>query len=90
MNRVYKHGYVEGQVQGVWFRGFTRDQALQHGVEGWAKNTSDGRVEVLLCGEASDVAAVITAMHKGPPMASVSLVTMNDCEPREIHGFETS
>lgn len=90
MSTVCKHGYVEGKVQGVWFRGFTRDQALQRGVEGWAKNTADGRVEVFLCGEAGAVEAVIAAMHKGPPLAQVSLVTMADSAPRDTRGFQTS
>ncbi len=35
-----------GVVQGVGFRFTARSLALRYGVKGWAKNLSDGRVEV--------------------------------------------
>jgi acylphosphatase len=42
---------VSGLVQGVWFRGSTRDKALSLGLTGYACNMPDGRVEVLACGD---------------------------------------
>ena len=38
---------VSGRVQGVFFRGATREQALALGLCGRATNLSDGRVEVI-------------------------------------------
>ena len=35
-------GSVHGIVQGVWFRAFTREQALRHGLSGYARNQADG------------------------------------------------
>ena len=43
---------VSGKVQGVWFRASTREQALQLGLAGHAKNLDDGRVQVLAVGDA--------------------------------------
>jgi len=41
------HVYYSGKVQGVGFRLTVKDIADHLGVRGWAKNLSDGRVEVL-------------------------------------------
>jgi acylphosphatase len=40
------HLIVSGRVQGVCFRAGTRDQALELGLCGWAKNCPDGTVEI--------------------------------------------
>ena len=45
------HVFYSGQVQGVGFRFTARDIAEELGVTGWAKNLSDGRVEVVAEGE---------------------------------------
>ncbi|GGS74946.1 acylphosphatase [Nonomuraea spiralis] len=39
--------WVRGRVQGVGFRWWTRARALELGLTGWARNTHDGRVEVV-------------------------------------------
>ena len=47
---VQAHIFYSGMVQGVGFRYTTRRIAKSHGLQGWAKNLSDGRVEVLVHG----------------------------------------
>ena len=39
--------FVRGRVQGVGFRWWTRARALELGLAGHARNTDDGRVEVV-------------------------------------------
>lgn len=70
--------YVSGRVQGVWYRAYTRDQALGLGVTGHARNLADGRVEVVACGEESAVNRLCEWLHEGPPRAQVQDV---HCEP---------
>lgn len=43
--------HVRGLVQGVGFRWWTRARALELGLSGHARNTSDGRVEIVVEGE---------------------------------------
>ena len=44
-----RHYFVEGLVQGVWFRASTKSTADSYGLSGWVRNISDSRVEVLVC-----------------------------------------
>lgn len=80
-------GHVSGRVQGVSFRAFVRTEAQRAGVSGWAKNLVDGRVEVLLCGEAAAVRIVAEALHRGPPHARVSGVVLHDEACPDVTGF---
>jgi acylphosphatase len=69
---------VSGKVQGVWFRGSTRDRARALGLDGWALNLPDGRVEVLAAGEEQAVNALCQWLWRGPDLALVAEV---QCEP---------
>ncbi len=60
--------FVRGSVQGVGFRWWTRSQALQRGLAGYARNMSDGRVEVCAQGDRSDILALAAALD---PQADV-------------------
>jgi acylphosphatase len=81
---------VSGRVQGVWFRGSTRDKALHLGLRGYANNLPDGRVEVLACGEKAAVDRLRAWLWEGPPQAYVAEV---ECEavavPAGLTGFST-
>jgi len=67
--------YVSGQVQGVFFRASARHEAGRLGVSGYARNLSDGRVEVLACGAKPQVEELCTWLSKGPTQAQVSNVS---------------
>lgn len=84
---VRAHVWISGRVQGVFFRASTVDEAAARGVEGWVRNSSDGRVEAALEGERSAVEAMIAWCRKGPPAARVSSVEVVWEEPKGEHGF---
>lgn len=84
--------FVRGRVQGVGFRWWTRSQALQRGLVGYARNMADGRVEVCAQGARSDILALADVMD---PQANVerrpgvvSGLSLGWHPPRDdLHGF---
>ena len=60
---------VRGKVQGVWFRAATREQAMKLGLQGEARNLSDGSVRVLACGKDEAVTRLQAWLAVGPPLA---------------------
>ena len=65
---------ISGMVQGVGYRFFARSAAQRLGVSGYAKNLSDGRVEVYAIGSPGALAALRAELARGPRFASVSNV----------------
>jgi acylphosphatase len=68
---LVRHVVVEGFVQGVGYRDFTRRAALRLGVSGWVRNRSDGAVEALIYGAPAAVEALVAKMRGGPRFAEV-------------------
>lgn len=65
------HVIVEGRVQGVFFRDFTRRQAYRFGIKGWVRNLMDGSVEIMAEGEEENLKSFLEEVKKGPPLAVV-------------------
>ena len=68
------HVFVGGTVQGVFFRQQTHKLASSFNVNGWVRNTYDGRVEAIFEGEMSNVQRLVEFCKKGPPYARVTRV----------------
>jgi len=62
---------VFGRVQGVGFRAFTRRVALRHSLVGWARNCSDGSVDILLVGDSENIAKAKSDILRGPALSRV-------------------
>lgn len=90
MTSICVHAFVSGKVQGVYYRAATQQHAQRLGVTGWAKNLTDGRVEILLCGEAAAVYEVESWLRIGPPAADVESVKSTVVEYQLVVGFTTS
>ncbi|MDR5898244.1 acylphosphatase [Halomonas vilamensis] len=71
---------ITGNVQGVWYRRSTQEQALKLGVTGYAKNLPDGRVEVLMCGTKDAAKHLSEWLWKGPEKAHVTHVELEVLE----------
>lgn len=64
--------FIGGRVQGVFYRAFTREVANSLGLEGWARNLRDGRVEVVFEGRKELIEKAIRECYAGPPGAKVT------------------
>ena len=78
------HAIVEGRVQGVYFRDFTRQEARRLGLSGWVRNLEDGTVETLISGETALVNQMSVWLHRGSPLSRVSKVTITDVKEETI------
>ena len=66
---------VRGRVQGVYFRQFVRNEALERGLTGYAYNRTDGSsVQVVSEGPKQELEALLVRLHVGPPAARVEAV----------------
>jgi acylphosphatase len=63
---------IEGRVQGVWYRGWTEDQATELGLRGWVRNRRDGSVEAVFAGPGEVVRLMIERCREGPHAARVT------------------
>lgn len=79
---------VHGQVQGVFFRDSTSDEAERRGVAGWVTNRSDGAVEAVFEGEPGAVQAMVDFCREGPSRADVDQVEESEEEPEGLSGFD--
>ncbi len=68
------HVWIEGIVQGVFFRDSTRRVANDLGLTGWARNLPDGRVEAVFEGERASCERALEFVGVGPPSARVTHV----------------
>ena len=66
--------FVSGFVQNVGYRQFVKRIARQTGLNGWVRNLSDGRVEVLLSGDQKIIEKTIEKFWEGPFLSEVKHV----------------
>lgn len=87
MTRICMHGYVSGEVQGVGFRQATALQAERLELDGWVRNLTDGRVEVLFEGNEAGVAELSDWLQQGPENAQVSALELHEQTLQGVAGF---
>ena len=72
---------ITGAVQGVNFRAECREQAVQNGLTGWVRNSTDGSVEAVFEGPRDSVQRMLAWCERGPSAARVSKVATRWEEP---------
>ena len=82
------YAVVRGYVQGVGFRYFVVRHASALGLRGYARNKSNGDVEVMAQGARDALERLLALLRQGPSSASVNEVTTAWREPTEhLSGF---
>lgn len=74
------HCTIHGRVQGVGYRSWTVRNARKLGLTGWVRNTQEGTVEALFCGEPAAVEAMIQGCADGPLAAKVARIDRKLCD----------
>ena len=81
--RICKRALVGGRVQGVFYRASAAREASALGLEGYARNLPDGRVEVLACGEQESVDTFLRWLWVGSSASRVDTVEIVNVAPEE-------
>ena len=73
-----KHLIISGKVQGVGFRYWMQNLAINNNIGGWVKNRSLGDVEALIIGQEKEVQKLIKQCKIGPSSARIQNIQIND------------
>ncbi len=79
---------ITGRVQGVWYRGWTEQQANELGLFGWVRNRKDGYVEALFIGSKQSVEDMLRLCEDGPKHAVVEHVETETAQGLAPRRFE--
>ena len=75
---IKKHLVISGKVQGVGFRYWMQNLAINNNISGWVKNRSLGDVEALIIGQEKEVNKLIKLCRIGPSSATIQSIQIND------------
>lgn len=78
---------VSGRVQGVFYRASTQEQARYLGLTGWVRNSDNGDVELVACGNSAQIEALEQWLWQGPPSARVTGVRRREAPLQEFNDF---
>ena len=76
---------ISGQVQGVGSRYFAQRSSAKHQIRGYVRNLEDGRVEVLVEGNAKAVEAFRQDLAAGPAYSRVGQIEELVLEPSNLY-----
>jgi len=80
--------YIDGTVQGVFFRSFIKQNAERLNVKGFVRNLEDGRIEVFIEGQTSDVNEMIEICKKGPKHSQIRNTEIKDERFQDFKSFK--
>ena len=69
---------IQGQVQGVGYRRWFEQQALDLGLKGYVKNLSSGDVEAVILGSELNVNHMLQLSLAGPAHANVASIEQTE------------
>jgi len=81
--------YIEGTVQGVFFRQFIKENAERENVKGFVRNLDDGRVEVFAEGDQENVDKLIELCRKGPKHSQIRSVEVKEEKFQDMKEFKS-
>ena len=85
MSRISLHIHINGIVQGVGFRPFIYNLAVNFGLNGWVRNSASG-VDIEVTGSQTVVDTFLAAIPKSaPPLAQIDSI---DVQQIDLQVFE--
>lgn len=78
---------VSGRVQGVGFRYFAHDRAVEFMVQGYVQNTRDNKVEIICQGQKNNLDMFIVSVKKGPALSFISEFILEEIADFSLYDF---
>lgn len=78
------HIIISGAVQGVGYRYFVRSNARKLDLTGWVRNTTNGKVEVVLQGSQEQIEEMLALARTGPMLSEVKDIEVEWEERKEM------
>ncbi len=80
---------VSGRVQKVGYRYYIKTVGSRLGLDGWVKNSTDGKVEIIAEGQERLINEFLEYCRRGPPLADVEDIDVEpDMSSDKLRGFE--
>jgi len=80
--------YINGAVQGIFFRQFIKDNAERQNVRGFVRNLDDGRVEIFIEGDNDNVDKMVEICKKGPKHSQIKNVEIKEEKFQDLKEFK--
>lgn len=80
--------YINGTVQGVFFRAFIKENAEKNNIKGFVRNLEDGRIEIFLEGDSDAVNKMIELCKKGPKHSQIRNVEIKPEKHQDFKVFK--
>lgn len=73
-----KRFVIQGIVQGVFFRKFSKDNAEELNLKGFVRNLENGDVEIIVEGDTNKIEKYREILKKGPPHSQIRNIIAED------------
>ncbi len=80
--------FVQGRVQGVWFRKYACDEAKIRGLKGFVRNEKDYGVYIEAEGSLDQLNEFVQWLYEGSPLSKVSSVKFDIGKNKHFNTFE--
>lgn len=80
--------FISGNVQGVFFRSYVKENADKLNIKGYVRNLPDSRVEAVLEGDNEAVDEMVKLCKKGAPHSIVKNVEVLDRKFDSLKDFK--
>jgi hydrogenase maturation protein HypF len=87
MQSVSYHVHINGIVQGVGFRPFIYNLAINYGLKGWVRNSASG-VDIVVTGKPEQTKTFLTQiLESAPPLAQIDTIESDEINHHSFQDF---
>ena len=79
---------ISGKVQGVFFRANVINKAVELGLKGYAKNLSNGTVEVIAQGDEEKISELVNFIKRNPGKSVIDNIKITETNSEKFKNFE--